>query len=56
MKQRKQKPSKRRTHSAEFKARIALEALKGIQTLNQLTPGSTKGTTSLARPSGSRVD
>lgn len=36
MKQRKQKPSKRRTHSAEFKARIALEALKGIKTLNQI--------------------
>lgn len=27
---------KRRTHSAEFKARIALEALKGIKTINQI--------------------
>lgn len=36
MKQRKQKPSKRRTHSAEFKARIALEGLKEIKTLNQI--------------------
>ena len=39
MKQRKQKPSKRRTHSAAFKARIALEALKGIQTINQIAQG-----------------
>jgi len=27
---------KRRTHSAEFKARIALEALKGVKTINQI--------------------
>ncbi|WP_425491692.1 IS3 family transposase [Haloferula luteola] len=27
---------KRRTHSAEFKARVALEALKGIKTINQI--------------------
>jgi transposase-like protein len=27
---------KRRTHSAEFKARVALEALKGIKTVNQI--------------------
>ena len=27
---------KRRTHSAEFKARIALEAPKGIKTINQI--------------------
>lgn len=27
---------KRRTHSAEFKARIALEALKGIKTVSQI--------------------
>ena len=27
---------KRRTHSAEFKARIALEALKEIKTVNQI--------------------
>ena len=27
---------KRRTHSAEFKARIALEALKGIKTISQI--------------------
>lgn len=27
---------KRRTHSAEFKARIALEALKGLKTINQI--------------------
>ncbi len=26
----------RRTHSAEFKARVALEALKGIKTINQI--------------------
>jgi|GEM_PF-1974786 len=26
----------RRTHSAEFKARVALEALKGIKTVNQI--------------------
>lgn len=32
----KKKSSKRRTHSAEFKARIALEALKGIKTINQI--------------------
>lgn len=27
---------KRRTHSAEFKARVALEDLKGIKTINQI--------------------
>jgi transposase-like protein len=27
---------KRRTHSAEFKARVALEALKGVKTINQI--------------------
>ncbi len=27
---------KRRTHSAEFKARVALEAIKGIKTINQI--------------------
>ena len=27
---------KRRTHSAEFKARVALEALKGVKTVNQI--------------------
>ena len=27
---------KRRTHSSEFKARVALEALKGIKTVNQI--------------------
>lgn len=27
---------KRRTHSAEFKARVALEELKGIKTINQI--------------------
>jgi len=27
---------KRRTHTAEFKARVALEALKGIKTINQI--------------------
>lgn len=27
---------KRRTHSAEFKARVALEALKNIKTINQI--------------------
>jgi transposase len=27
---------KRRTHRAEFKARVALEALKGIKTINQI--------------------
>jgi len=27
---------KRRTHSAEFKARVALEALKGIKTISQI--------------------
>ena len=27
---------KRRIHSAEFKARVALEALKGIKTINQI--------------------
>jgi transposase-like protein len=27
---------KRRTHSAEFKARIALEAIKGLQTVQQI--------------------
>jgi transposase len=32
----KKKSSKRRTHSAEFKARVALEALKGIKTINQI--------------------
>jgi transposase-like protein len=26
----------RRTHSAEFKARVALEALKGVKTVNQI--------------------
>jgi len=26
----------RRTHSAEFKARVALEALKGVKTINQI--------------------
>jgi transposase-like protein len=26
----------RRTHGAEFKARVALEALKGIKTINQI--------------------
>ena len=32
------KPMKRsrRTHSAEFKARVALEALKGIKTISQI--------------------
>lgn len=30
---------KRRTHSAEFKARVALEALKGIKTINQIAQG-----------------
>ena len=28
--------SKRRTHSPEFKARVALEALKGIKTLSEI--------------------
>lgn len=28
--------TKRRTHSAEFKARVALEALKGVKTINQI--------------------
>lgn len=32
----KKKPGKRRVHSAEFKARVALEALKGIRTINQI--------------------
>jgi len=27
---------KRRNHSAEFKARIALEALKGVKTVQQI--------------------
>ena len=27
---------KRRQHSAEFKARVALEALRGIKTVNQI--------------------
>jgi len=27
---------KRRTHNAESKARVALEALKGIKTINQI--------------------
>ncbi len=27
---------KRRTHSAEFKARIAMEAMKGIKTIHQI--------------------
>ena len=27
---------KRRTHSAEFKARVALEAIKGIRTINEI--------------------
>lgn len=36
MKQRKQKSSKPRTQSAEFKALVALEALKDIKTINQI--------------------
>ncbi len=31
---------KRRTHSAECKARVALEALKGVKTVNQIEPCS----------------
>ena len=27
---------KRRIHTAEFKARVALEALKGVKTINQI--------------------
>ena len=30
------KKQKRRNHSAEFKARIALEALKGVKTVQQI--------------------
>lgn len=28
---------KRRTHSEEFKARVAMEAIKGVQTLSELS-------------------
>ena len=31
--------TKRKRHSAEFKAKVALEAVKGIQTLQQLAKG-----------------
>lgn len=44
MKQRRHKPSKRRAHSAEFNARVALEALKGIKPINQIATGATTAT------------
>ena len=31
---------KRKRHSAEFKAKVALEAIKGVQTLQQLAKDS----------------
>lgn len=31
--------SKRKRHSAEFKAKVALEVLKGLKTVNELTGG-----------------
>ena len=34
--QRKDVKRKRKTHSAEFKARVALEALKGIKTISEI--------------------
>jgi hypothetical protein len=30
--------TQRKQYSAEFKARVALEALKGLKTVNKLTP------------------
>jgi transposase-like protein len=31
--------SKRKRHSGEFKAKVALEALKGLKTVNELAAG-----------------
>ncbi len=31
---------KRKTHAEEFKARVAVEAIKGVRTLSELSPDS----------------